>query len=74
METTKKKLIGHYNYYGITDNIDSIKRYKICIDELLYKWLNRRSQRKSYNFEQFKQMVKGFNLPKPSIKIEIFDM
>lgn len=74
METTKKKLIGHYNYYGITDNIDSIKRYKICIDELLYKWLNRRSQKKSYNIEQFNQMLKMFNLPKPTIKVEIFDM
>ena len=69
--TTKKKLTGHYNYYGITDNIDSIRKYNYCINKLLFKWLNRRSQRKSYTPEQFKQMLKVFELPKPTIKVKI---
>ena len=69
--TTKKKLTGHYNYYGITDNIDSIRKYHYCINKLLFKWLNRRSQRKSYTPEQFKQMLKVFELPKPTIKVKI---
>lgn len=71
--TTKKKLIGHYNYYGITDNIDSIRRYSYCINNLLFKWLNKRSQRKSYTVEQFKQMLEVFELPKPTIKVNIYD-
>lgn len=69
--TTKKKLTGHYNYYGITDNIDSIRKYHYCINKLLFKWLNKRSQRKSYTPEQFKQMLKVFELPKPTIKVKI---
>ena len=69
--TTKKKLTGHYNYYGITDNIDGIRKYHYCINKLLFKWLNRRSQRKSYTPEQFKQMLKVFELPKPTIKVKI---
>lgn len=71
--TTKKKLIGHYNYYGITDNIDSIRKYSYCINNLLFKWLNRRSQRKSYTSEQFKQMLEIFELPKPMIRVNIYD-
>lgn len=71
--TTKKKLIGHYNYYGITDNIDSIRKYSYCINNILFKWLNRRSQRKSYTSEQFKQMLKIFELPKPTIRVNIYD-
>ena len=74
MATTKKKLTGHYNYYGITDNIESIGRFYHCIIGILYKWLNRRSQRKSYNWEQFTQMLEVFGLPQPIIRIEIFDI
>jgi len=74
MQTTNKKLIGHYNYFGITDNIQEIIRYEKCIEELLFKWLNRRSQKKSYNWEQFKHMLKVFDLPMPTIKVNIFNI
>ena len=72
METTRKKLIGHYNYYGVTDNIESINKYFFEIRKLLYKWLNRRSQRRSYNSDKFNQMLKFYNLPLPSIKVNIY--
>ena len=71
METVKKKLTGHYNYYGITDNAKMINRYLDCITGLLYKWLNRRSQKKSYTTKQFNQMIKVMNLPKPVIRVNI---
>lgn len=72
--TIKMKLIGHYNYYGITDNYRSISKYFHIIKGLLFKWLNRRSQRRSYNSEQFKQLLSAINLPKPTIKVEIYDI
>lgn len=72
METTRKKLIGHYNYYGVTDNIESINKYFFEIRKLLYKWLNRRSQRRSYNSDKFNQMLKFYNLPLPNIKVNIY--
>lgn len=70
--SVKKKLTGHYNYYGITDNIDSNARYYYSVYRELYKWLNRRSQKKSYTEEAFKQMIEVFNLPKPKIKVNIY--
>ena len=70
--TTKKKLTGHYNYYGITDNINSIEKYYNNVNRLLFKWLNRRSQKKSYTEETFKQMIEVFELPTPSIKVNIY--
>ena len=70
--TTRRKLTGHYNYYGITDNIISLKRYRQEVTSLLYKWLNRRSQRKSYNSEEFSQLLKIFELPEPKIKVNIY--
>lgn len=72
METVKKKLIGHYNYYGITDNSKSISNYAFEIRKLLMKWLNRRSQKKSYDSKGFNQMLEWYKLPIPKIKVNIY--
>ena len=71
MNMTKKKLIGHYNYFGVQDNSRSLNNYYNCITALLYKWLNRRSQRRSYTSKEFNQMLKVFNLPSPKIVVNI---
>ncbi len=72
MATVKKKLTGHFNYYGITDNSDMIARYHHIVVLLLTKWLNRRSQKKSYSKEGFLTMIKFFDLPHPTIKVNIY--
>ena len=67
-----RKLIGHYNYYGITDNSESLSRFLFEITKLLFKWLNRRSQKKSYEWNGFNQMLKMYKLPVPKIKVNIY--
>ncbi len=42
------------------------------VQAMLFKWLNRRSQRKSYTSNGFNEMLKIFNLPKPKIKVNIY--
>ena len=42
----KLKLIGHYRYYGVSENSRSISNYYFKVENLIFKWLNRRSQRK----------------------------
>ena len=74
METIKLKLIGHYNYYGITDNIYSLTKYKMVICRNLYLWLNRRSQKKSYNSISFNKMLERYKLPSPKIMVNIYDI
>lgn len=59
------KLIGHYRYYGLTYNIQSLVKYHYYITQLLYRWMNRRSQKKSYNWEGFKQMLEYYPLAYP---------
>jgi len=71
MNFVKKELIIHYNYYGITGNSKMLKKYYSLKLNILYKWLNRRSERKSYTRAQFKAMIKNYNIPKPTIKIHI---
>jgi hypothetical protein len=35
--------------------------------DILYKWLNRRSQRRSFNYEEFDKMIKRHGILKPRI-------
>lgn len=74
MSIYKKKLTGHFNYYGISDNVKGCDRYLNKTIVIMFKWLNRRSQRRSYNWKQFNQMISGCNLPTPSLKVSIFEI
>ncbi|MCP4756309.1 MAG: maturase, partial [Proteobacteria bacterium] len=49
------KLRGHYNYYGVRGNSQSMWSFYFRVVETCFKWLNRRSQRKSYTWERFKR-------------------
>lgn len=61
------KLRGLYQYYGIRGNFLSIYRmYRDAINSW-YKWLNRRSQKKSYTWKGFSEILKIFPIPKPRI-------
>ena len=71
-ETAKAKLRGHYNYYGVTDNLRGITRFGKEVVTLLFKWLNRRGKRNSLNWERFNEMLKRFPLPKPRIRVSMF--
>ena len=66
------KLRGHYQYYGITDNSKSIGNFLIETQRLLFKWLNRRSQKRSYTWEGFNQLLKIFPLVQPRIYCSVY--
>lgn len=63
----KMKLTGHYRYYGISGNMKWLKKYYYLTKGLAYKWINRRSQKKSYNWIQYCRYVEYNPLPEPKI-------
>jgi len=65
--TLNLKLRGYYNYYGVRGNYDSLSSFFYHAIRILFKWLNRRSQRKSYNWTGFKELLKHFGIAKPRI-------
>lgn len=71
-EKTKQKLIGHYQYYGITDNSYMLGLFCLEVKKALFKWLNRRSQRKSFDLDKFKLYLELNPLPKPKICVNIY--
>jgi hypothetical protein len=62
-----RKLLGYYNYFGVTGNFQSLNSFVYQVKGLFFKWLNGRSQRKSYNWKGFKELVKCFEIAKPRI-------
>jgi len=66
-KTLRLKYQGYWNYYGIHDNTRSNGSYYHHTVKLLYKWLNRRSQRKSYNWQGMRDLLNWFKIPKPRI-------
>lgn len=69
---TNQILIGYYHYYGITDNGKSLQRMKRKVENLLFYWLNHRSQKRSYNWDGFLELLKAFPLAKPKIYVNIY--
>lgn len=63
-EKAAEKLRGHYAYYGVTFNKRTSFFYITCL-KLLFKWLNRRSQKHSFSRRKFQQRLLHNPLPKP---------
>lgn len=63
----KQKLQGHWNYYGVCGNYRMLSNFNYHVLRIVYKWLNRRSQRKSCNWSRYVEMLKHFEIPKPRI-------
>jgi len=61
------KLRGYYYYYGIRGNYDSLYDFFYHAKRILFRILNRRSQRRSYNWKGFAELIKVFKLQKPRL-------
>ena len=66
------KLRGHYQYYGVTDNIGSIADFLFYTQRMLFKWLNRRSQKRSYTWDGYNELLKTFPLARPRIYVKLY--
>ena len=63
----KRKLAGFRNYFGLPDNSHSLFNLYNYVLHSLYKWLNRRSGRRSYNWNNFKKMLEYFHIEVPRV-------
>ena len=68
------KLRGHYQYYGVSGNMPSVQRFYREALRLTRKWLNRRSQRGSFNREDFYAYLKHYPLPRPRIVHNLYTL
>ena len=66
------KYRGYFNYYGVIGNSKGINDFYSSTLKILYKWMNRRSQRKSFNWKEFSEKMKRYGLIKPKV-VEMTD-
>ena len=67
METVRRKYRGHENYYGLIGNSESLKQFTWQTRRVLFGWLNRRSQRRSYTWARFERLLKRFEVTMPRV-------
>ena len=67
-------LVGYYHYYGITDNSRRLKAFRYNVMKSLFYWLNRRSQKQSYNWVKFLNMIdSAYPLAEAKIYVSIYE-
>lgn len=69
IDQLNSKLKGYYNYYGVIGNSKMLSKMDGIVKKVLYKWLNRRSQRHSFNWSKFNNKLnQSYPLKKPFIE------
>jgi group II intron reverse transcriptase/maturase len=67
MKTLKAKLQGTWNYYGLIGNTRRMQLLYDATCRALYKWLNRRSQKRSLTWSALRRTLTRFQVPRPRI-------
>ena len=65
--TLRRKLQGHWNYYGVIGNSKQLWTFAHFAKRLMFKWLNRRSQRKSFTWAAFAAAWERWKIPAPRV-------
>jgi RNA-directed DNA polymerase len=71
-DTFRRKLAGHVQYYGISQNTWHVGSFLTQATKIFFKWINRRSQRRSINWSDFNIFVKANPLPKVRVVFSLF--
>ena len=63
-----RKLVGHYNYFGLRSNEKARGAFYSFSIDCAFKWLNRRGgKRRSFNWSEFKVVLKKLGVALPRI-------
>ncbi len=66
------KLRGHVQYYSASYNTPSVSKFLHAATRIMYKWLNRRSQKKSFDWNKFELYLVRFPLPTVKVYHKLF--
>ena len=61
------KLRGYYHYDGVNGNSASLHEFFTWVMRILFKWLNRRSQRRSSTWTGFRDLLDHFRVELPHL-------
>ena len=67
-----RRIQGHFNYFGVSGNLRVLQLVITAVRRVWFKWLCRRSHRKSLNWERFADLLRDFPLPRPRIVVPLW--
>ncbi|MBF0312914.1 MAG: DNA polymerase [Oligoflexia bacterium] len=68
----KRIVTGYLNYFAINDNSKRVGQFVHEVRRMLFKYLNRRSQKKSLNWRKFVEVLKKINFPDTRVRKHLF--
>jgi RNA-directed DNA polymerase len=72
LPSMKRVVTGYLNYFAINDNMKRVGQFVREVTKMIYKWLNRRSQRRSFTWESFVKLLRKLNFPEARLKHNLF--
>lgn len=72
MKEAASKLRGHIQYYGVSHNFRGVSTFAYNVQRIMFKWLNRRSQRKSFDRDKYQLLLNKINFPEAKICHKLF--
>ena len=72
IKTLNIKLTGHYRYYGISGNIESLRGFYEYIKSALFKALKRRSQKSILTWERYARILERWPIAIPKVYVNIW--
>ena len=72
MKTLRRKVEGHYNYYGISGNFESIRKFTWYVKFTVYRMFNRRDQKGRMKWDSFQRIWDFYMMP-PRLKVDIWN-
>lgn len=67
-----RKLAGHNQYYGVSHNTEEVSLFFNESVKIFFKWVNRRSQKKSFDWEAFSLFMEKYPPPRPRVVHKFF--
>jgi RNA-directed DNA polymerase len=71
LRLARSRVVGHLSYYAITDNTDRCRYYVHRTERILFKWLNRKSQRRAYTWETYVRTLARLGWPTSKIRVDL---
>ena len=71
-QALSRKLRGHYAYYGITGNCESLLRFRHELTRAWRKWLSRRKRGSPLPWDHFNGLLERYRLPKAVVVHSVY--
>lgn len=71
-KSLKRKVVGHYAYYGISGNYKSLIKFYEYIKYTWFRVLRKRGQKHKIKYLDFLKIWKYINIPKPKLYVNIW--